>query len=114
VFQTVEEASAHPHFRSRPNEVPKALNAPLRVMEIEGVDFNKCCGTHLRTTAELQIVSLTRTEKGRGNTRIFFYTGSRAIMAMQRFVSPIPYYRFNSTVDYCLSLITVWYNNNDN
>jgi len=87
VFSSVEEASAHPHFRSRPNEVPKTLTAPLRVMEIEGVDFNKCCGTHLRCTSELQMVNFCKTEKGRGHTRVFFWIGARAVQAMARMVA---------------------------
>ena len=31
------------------------LKGPVRLIEIEGVDINACGGTHLRSTAELQV-----------------------------------------------------------
>jgi Ser-tRNA(Ala) deacylase AlaX len=34
---------------------PDTLKGPTRVVEIAGVDINACGGTHLRSTAELQV-----------------------------------------------------------
>jgi Ser-tRNA(Ala) deacylase AlaX len=58
---------------------PAAPGVAIRVMEIEGVDFNKCGGTHLSNTAQLQLVKLVSTAKSRANTRIFFVAGERAL-----------------------------------
>lgn len=35
--------------------LPDARKGPVRLIEIDGVDINACGGTHLRSTAELQV-----------------------------------------------------------
>ena len=43
----------------------------IRLMEIEGVDLQPCGGTHVRRTAEIGPVKITKIEnKGRQNRRI--------------------------------------------
>jgi misacylated tRNA(Ala) deacylase len=49
----------------------------LRVMEIEGEDFNACCGTHVSNTSQLQMVKFVGTEKVKGNLRLYFCVGDR-------------------------------------
>ena len=51
----------------------------LRVIAIEGIDRSACGGTHVRTTAEIGPVSIRKTEKIRGNTRLEFVCGLRAL-----------------------------------
>lgn len=51
----------------------------LRVVAIEGIDRSACGGTHVRTTAEIGPVMIRKTEKIRGNTRIEFVCGLRAL-----------------------------------
>ena len=51
----------------------------LRVVAIEGVDRSACGGTHVRTTAEIGPVVIRKTEKIRGNTRLEFVCGLRAL-----------------------------------
>jgi len=51
----------------------------LRVVEIAGIDRSACGGTHVRTTAEIGPVSVRKTEKIRGNTRLEFVCGLRAL-----------------------------------
>jgi alanyl-tRNA synthetase len=51
----------------------------LRVVSIEGIDRSGCGGTHVRTTAEIGPVFLRRTEKVRGNVRLEFVCGLRAL-----------------------------------
>ena len=51
----------------------------LRVVAIEGVDRSACGGTHVRTTAEIGPVAIRKTEKIRGNTRLEFVCGLRAL-----------------------------------
>ena len=51
----------------------------LRVVAIEGVDRSACGGTHVRTTAEIGAVAIRKTERIRGNTRLEFVCGLRAL-----------------------------------
>ena len=51
----------------------------LRVVAIPGIDRSACGGTHVRTTAEIGPVLIRKTEKIRGNTRLEFVCGQRAL-----------------------------------
>ncbi len=51
----------------------------VRVVAIEGIDRSACGGTHVRTTAEIGPVAIGKTEKIRGNTRLEFVCGLRAL-----------------------------------
>jgi len=51
----------------------------LRVVAIHGIDRSACGGTHVRTTAEIGPVLIRKTEKIRGNTRLEFVCGLRAL-----------------------------------
>ena len=51
----------------------------LRIVAIEGIDRSACGGTHVRTTAEIGPVLIRKTEKIRGNTRVEFVCGLRAL-----------------------------------
>ena len=51
----------------------------LRVVDIQGIDRSACGGTHVRTTAEIGPVLIRKTEKIRGNTRLEFVCGLRAL-----------------------------------
>jgi alanyl-tRNA synthetase len=51
----------------------------LRVISIEGIDRSACGGTHVRSTAEIGSVQIRKLEKIRGDLRIEFLCGWRAI-----------------------------------
>jgi alanyl-tRNA synthetase len=51
----------------------------LRVVAIAGIDRSACGGTHVSTTAEIGPVAIRKTEKIRGNTRLEFVCGLRAL-----------------------------------
>ena len=51
----------------------------LRIVTIEGLDRSACGGTHVARTAEIGAMLLRRYEKTRGNTRIEFICGHRAV-----------------------------------
>ncbi len=51
----------------------------LRVVSIEGIDRSACGGTHVRATAEIGPVLVRKLEKIRGNVRIEFVCGLRAL-----------------------------------
>jgi len=56
----------------------------LRVIEIEGVDKNQCCGTHVSHTSQLQVMKLLGTEKTRGQIRVFFIFGHRVVQFLEK------------------------------
>jgi alanyl-tRNA synthetase len=51
----------------------------LRIVSIEGIDRNACGGTHVERTGEIGALLLRRAEKTKGNTRIEFVCGHRAV-----------------------------------
>ncbi|WP_040948248.1 alanyl-tRNA editing protein [Gorillibacterium massiliense] len=55
----------------------------IRIVEMENVEHNACGGTHVCSTGELGMIKLLRTEKMKGNTRIHFKCGARALAEAQ-------------------------------
>ena len=51
----------------------------IRIVEIDNIDFSPCAGTHLRNTGEIGIIKIRRWEKYKGNIRIEFVCGNRAL-----------------------------------
>lgn len=58
-------------------------NGEVRIVSIEGLDRSACGGTHVRSTAEVGPILLRRTERIRGNTRLEFVCGTRALERAQ-------------------------------
>jgi alanyl-tRNA synthetase len=56
----------------------------LRIIEIQEVDRSACGGTHVRTTAEIGPVQIRGSERVRGNVRLEFICGTRAIRRSRR------------------------------
>ncbi len=57
---------------------PSGREGTLRIISIEGLDRSACGGTHVRTTGEIGVVLLRKTEKIRQTTRVEFLCGARA------------------------------------
>ncbi|MDO4534976.1 MAG: DHHA1 domain-containing protein [Clostridium perfringens] len=58
--------------------LPKT-NEEIRIVEIEDLDINACCGVHPLKTIELQMIKIKRYEKHKQGYRIEFLAGKRAI-----------------------------------
>jgi alanyl-tRNA synthetase len=58
---------------------PPKVSGEIRIVEIQGYDYSACGGTHVRTTAEIGPIKLLRQERRRGQSRITFLCGKRAI-----------------------------------
>ena len=71
---TFEDAGAVEGLRKA-----SARSGTLRVVSIDGLDRSACGGTHVRSTGEIGSILLRSTEKIRGNTRIEFVCGLRAV-----------------------------------
>lgn len=72
-YPSVEELSKLP-LRKQPT-----VTDGIRVVEIQKTDFSPCGGTHPSYTGEVGIIKIRRLEKMRGNIRIEFLCGERAL-----------------------------------
>lgn len=57
---------------------------PVRLVSIGDLDLSACGGTHVRATGEIGCLFLGRAEKIRGNTRVEFACGQRAVREARR------------------------------
>ena len=71
---TFEDAAADLGLRKESQR-----SGTLRVVAIQGIDRSACGGTHVRSTSEIGPVLIRKTEKIRGNTRLEFVCGRRAL-----------------------------------
>lgn len=55
------------------------VSSNIRIVEIDGIDFSPCCGTHLRSTGEIGMIKIRRVESYKGNIRVEFVCGNRAL-----------------------------------
>jgi len=51
----------------------------LRIVKINGLDQSACGGTHLKTTGEIGLIKIIKTDKVRSNIRVYFVAGYRAL-----------------------------------
>ena len=56
----------------------------LRIVSIDGIDRSACGGTHVRSTAEIGPILIRRLDKIRGNVRVEFVCGLRALRQARR------------------------------
>lgn len=64
----------------RSRGLPEDHAGPIRIIDIEGVDANMCCGTHVSNLSHLQVIKLLCAEKGKKNkTNLVFLAGNRVL-----------------------------------
>lgn len=51
----------------------------IRIIEIENIDYAACCGTHVSNTGEIGIIKILKWYRYKGNIRVEFICGSRAL-----------------------------------
>lgn len=61
----------------RTRGLPEGHAGDIRLVEIAGIDLTTCGGTHLRSTAEIEALTLLHTERMRGGARLHFVAGAR-------------------------------------
>lgn len=59
------------------------VSEDIRIVEIKGIDTSACCGTHVMSTGQLGVMKLLKTEKQKGNVRLHFKCGKRALSDYQ-------------------------------
>jgi alanyl-tRNA synthetase len=62
---------------------PTGRTGTIRIVTIAGLDRSACGGTHVRATGEIGPILLRKTEKMRGNLRLHFVCGRRALQAIR-------------------------------
>ncbi|XP_029383257.1 alanyl-tRNA editing protein Aarsd1 [Echeneis naucrates] len=64
----------------RSRGLPEDHAGPIRIIDIEGIDANMCCGTHVSNLSHLQVIKLLGIEKGKKNkTNLIFLAGNRVL-----------------------------------
>jgi len=58
---------------------PPSGEEEIRVVEIDGIDYSPCCGTHLSSAGSLRLLKILGAEKYKGMTRVSFVAGGRAL-----------------------------------
>ncbi|SEK02124.1 alanyl-tRNA editing protein [Paenibacillus polymyxa] len=59
-------------------KMPK-VTENIRIVEIEGIEYNACGGTHVAQTGEIGMIKCLKWEKQKGMARIHFKCGARAL-----------------------------------
>lgn len=77
-YPTAEEL-ADLDYRSK-----KELSGRVRILMIEGCDTCACCGTHVRTTAEIRLVKILSLQNYKSGVRITMVSGNRALEDYRR------------------------------
>ncbi len=73
------EELEHIHYRSK-----KALTGQVRIVEFPGADCCACCGTHVKSPAQVGLVKLLSMQKFREGVRIELVCGDRAFRYLSR------------------------------
>ena len=60
------------------------LEGPFRIVQMQGIEFNACGGTHVQTTGAVGSILLRRVEKVRQGWRVEFVCGLRAVRSARR------------------------------
>ncbi|WP_062356803.1 alanyl-tRNA editing protein [Bacillus kwashiorkori] len=74
VFYISKSEAADYPLRKYPENID-----PLRIVEIEGIEYNACAGTHVESTGQIGLLKIMKTEKQRGLIRVHFTCGIRAL-----------------------------------
>ncbi|XP_058062244.1 alanyl-tRNA editing protein Aarsd1-A isoform X2 [Anopheles bellator] len=59
--------------------LPDDVAGPLRVVTIENVESNMCCGTHVRNLGQLQAIKLLGVDKAKNKCLVHFLVGTRVL-----------------------------------
>ena len=78
LFRTAREAS------SMDLRKPTERQGDVRLIEVDGFDLSACGGTHVGRTGAIGLVATRRFERLKGNTRVEFVCGARALRAARR------------------------------
>lgn len=67
-----------------PRGLPADHVGDVRVVSIEGIESNMCCGTHVTNLSQLQAIKLLHFEKAKNKILIHFLVGNRVIRKLDQ------------------------------
>ncbi|RDW21249.1 alanyl-tRNA editing protein [Oceanobacillus chungangensis] len=82
IYQNLEISSyfvSNEQLRNIPVVKMPKVTENIRIVEIEGVEYNACGGTHVTRTGQIAMIKLFKAEKLKGATRVHFKCGNRAL-----------------------------------
>lgn len=61
--------------------LPEDFEGDVRVISIGNIDANMCCGTHVKSLSQLQMIKILYAEKSKrkNKTNIYFLVGNRVL-----------------------------------
>lgn len=62
-----------------PRGLPRDHVGLVRVVRIEGIESNMCCGTHVNNLSQLQCIKLLYAEKVKSAINVHFVVGERVL-----------------------------------
>lgn len=87
VFENLEVKAHYPTeeaLKNMPLRKQPKVTQDIRVIEVDGVDFSPCGGTHLHTTSEVGLIKIKRTENYKSGVRLEFCCGYFALETFKR------------------------------
>lgn len=65
----------------RARGLPKDHVGDVRVITIDGIESNMCCGTHVTSLSQLQVIKLLNVEKSKRKNKVllYFIVGDRVL-----------------------------------
>jgi alanyl-tRNA synthetase len=63
-----------------PLRKPPAVTGQIRIVEVQDYDWSACGGTHVRSSAQIGLIKITRFDKRGEQTRVSFRCGRRALL----------------------------------
>jgi alanyl-tRNA synthetase len=64
---------------SVPLRKPPKVSGIIRIVEVKDYDWSACGGTHVRSTGQIGVIKIIKTEKRGNETRVTFCCGKRAL-----------------------------------
>lgn len=64
----------------------KELTGTIRIVDVPGIDRCACCGTHVKSTAEVGLLKIVEAERYKGGVRLGIVCGERALDYFQKLV----------------------------
>jgi alanyl-tRNA synthetase len=80
------EAAVEMMERGELRKIPER-EGPLRILEMQGIEFNACGGTHVADTSKIGAVLLRKVEKVKQGWRVEFLCGLRTVRAAREIMS---------------------------
>ena len=63
-----------------PLRKPPTVTGLIRIVEVQGLDWSACGGTHVASTGQIGMIRVYKAEKRGNETRIHFHCGRRALL----------------------------------